>query len=145
MSDDDPLPLLDLGPALLAKKRRDCKHRQVLIDNDVDELECADCGAPINPFTYLRMLASDEEQWRKLYSETYDEYIKLRETTHQEYLKFRERLQAQLEHHQAEVNHLIDVKNRLWNESTPEGRPLGSVAARTRKRRVATGKPTQYG
>lgn len=38
----------------------DCKHRNVTIDEHLWKIECADCGAVLDPIAYLVALAKDE-------------------------------------------------------------------------------------
>lgn len=136
MSDTEAI--LDLGPALLAKKHRECNHPYALVADNEASLTCNECGAELDPWWFLRRQANDEESWRK----RYERYAKLEDTARANYEALCRRLQDKIDNLTAEVNSLIKERNRLWNMAIPgDGRPLGSVTRRPRKRRLAVGPP----
>ena len=40
-----------------------CRHLHTLIDDQLNEIECADCGAKLNPMWVLKRFASQLSQW----------------------------------------------------------------------------------
>lgn len=138
---DEPGQMLDLGPALIAKKRSECKHPYALVDDVAASLTCSECGAELDPWTFLRKLAHDEELWRK----RFERYRDLEAKAEAKYREHCASLDAKLKFQTDEINRLIETKNRLWNERDPAtGQPIGSLARRSR-RRLASGKPTSQG
>ena len=50
-----------------AKSRYDmtgCKHLNIIIDEQLSQIECADCGAKLNPIAYLTTLAREEKSYK---------------------------------------------------------------------------------
>ena len=123
---DDPA-LLDLGPRLLARKRSTCAHPSIEIDDELPSLTCAECGAEIDPYAHLRELADSEHAW-------YAHLDELRTKYRDEHT----RLSAKIRHLVDEVNALVAKKNQLWNERAPDGRLLGQVMRRPRRRAATT-------
>lgn len=142
---DEEAPILDLAPRILARKIRDCRHPRAVVDESAAVLECAECGVALDPWTFLRSWARMEARERERLAEVREhidaEIARMKEKARVE----ADRLNAHLARLTAEVNTLITEKNRLWNLVVPgDGRPLGAVTVRQRKRavRVSTGKPT---
>ena len=48
------------------RKPKDCKHRHVMVDEELWGVECRDCGEKLDPIAYLVRLANDEAdmEWR---------------------------------------------------------------------------------
>ena len=131
--------IIDLGPRLLARKQADCTHTRALVCDTTASLTCDECGAEIDPWWYLRKLANDESILRT----NVERYSQLEDQAKVKYEAAVKRMNEHLERLTNEVNHLINERNRLWNLAVPgDGRPLGSVSRRTRRRTVSTGKPT---
>ncbi len=40
-----------------------CQHRQILVDEMLSEVECADCGAKLNPVATLARLSREESRY----------------------------------------------------------------------------------
>jgi hypothetical protein len=123
MSDDtlERPAVLDLRPRLLAKKLRDCTHDNVEIDPDDPVLDCAACGATLDPYVYIRKLATAEEAARAERAMQWAQYT-----------EWTNRANGQLARLHREIAELTEKKNRLWNEPI-NGRPLGSVPRRRRR------------
>ena len=56
--------ILEFAPHLKRKREREsaCTHENCEIDMNAAELSCADCGAEIDPWWYLRRLVQDGEE-----------------------------------------------------------------------------------
>lgn len=123
MSDERP-NILDLVPRLRARKLRECPHARVEVDPYDPILECADCNAVIDPYVYLRELADEgatEDAHRREAFEKWKSWVAT--------------ANARLADLNAEIARLTKTKNRLWNEQV-NGRPLGTLARRTRRKRM---------
>lgn len=69
MADDEKIiQFRDAAPSVRLKRleatdqRRVCKHRSTLISMEEPILECADCGAIIDPHQWIRILTKEWEQ-----------------------------------------------------------------------------------
>lgn len=40
-----------------------CKHMHIIVDTDLAEVECQDCGAKLNPVATLARMATEETRW----------------------------------------------------------------------------------
>ena len=40
-----------------------CRHRQIVVDEDLLEVECGTCGKKLNPITILARFAQEESYW----------------------------------------------------------------------------------
>jgi hypothetical protein len=68
VSDDNitKLPIRAKGPrkALeIVHKYGGCQHLNALVDEKLAELECADCGAKLNPISFLMTMANQLTTW----------------------------------------------------------------------------------
>lgn len=122
--------VVNLLPRIAARRRAMCSHDSSVIDYDVAELECADCGAPLDPWWVLRKMARDDsdrvDRWigqvmaesERIVAEANERIANLNETIR--------RLNA-------EVQSLSDAADRLRNE-TIGGVRVGNVARRRRSK-----------
>jgi ribosomal protein S27E len=55
--------------------RKQCQHRRVLIDTALNNLECRDCGALLNPVEHLASLV---EEWKHV-ERLYENYKQMKE------------------------------------------------------------------
>lgn len=64
-----PLPTLPTAKVItLSEVRRQyaperCQHNQILVDEALSEVECADCGAKLAPVATLARFAREESRW----------------------------------------------------------------------------------
>ncbi len=121
---DERPPILDLRPRLVAKKIRECRHAHLEIDDD-PLLQCADCGAEIDPYDYIRDLARFEKEHRAE-----------QDAAHKRYLAWCAAANERVQRLQDEINALLAAKNRLWNEQV-NGQPLGTQVKRCDRRKPA--------
>ncbi len=68
MSDDKikqlPIRTKDHSKVLkLADSFTGCQHRRAVVDQKLAELECADCGAKLNPIQFLVTMANQLTSW----------------------------------------------------------------------------------
>jgi len=42
-----------------------CKHIHMTIDGELNEVECDDCGAKLNPVAMLLRIAHEESKWQR--------------------------------------------------------------------------------
>jgi hypothetical protein len=118
--------MLDLAPALRRKRAAQCKHPTVSVSDHEASATCDDCGAEIDPWLLLRQIANHWDKYQARVDTEID--TKLAEGN----AKLSE-LNRRIAHNTAELNELIERKNRLWN--TPiNGRPLGTYR-KTRARK----------
>lgn len=128
MSAEDPTfprGVLDLRPAIQRKRSSECAHDYVEIDDTLPSLSCADCGAELDPWWYLRKRAAAAADERNEWAEAarrFDGWIASTSAT--------------IARQHAEIARLTELKNRLWNESI-NGAPLGSQVKRPRRRRTS--------
>jgi hypothetical protein len=127
--------ILDLAPALRRKKAAQCKHRNALVSFEEASLVCDECGADLDPWSYLRMLANEREashrQWEREQAE--------RAEARKKFDAWVVEANAKIARWNDEIQALVDTKNKLWNERAPDGRtPIGMLVRRRRKRKVAT-------
>lgn len=47
----------------LAEAPRACPHNHVVVDDEINELECSDCHAKLNPIQFIARLAMDLRSW----------------------------------------------------------------------------------
>jgi hypothetical protein len=43
------------------KEKNNCKHKQIIVDEQLWCIECAECGEKIDPIAYLANLAKEEK------------------------------------------------------------------------------------
>ena len=124
--------LLDLQPMIRKRKQDACEHDHAEVSLSTAELDCVDCGAPIDPWWYLRKLATEDEQ-RREYNEEFQREVDKQTAQGRAAI---ERLNADIQKANAEIRRLIEMKNTLQNERMPDGRTLGTHAAGRRRRRT---------
>lgn len=56
-----------------------CRHRNLLVDADKAEVECADCGVKLNPIAMLARFASEQTRWQRAREGMLEERRKLEE------------------------------------------------------------------
>lgn len=54
--------LLDITSRIRMRQAAECKHDFVDVDPHAAELDCRDCGVPVDPWWYLRQLAHNEDR-----------------------------------------------------------------------------------
>ena len=126
--------VIDIAPRIRLRDQAQCKHRHVAVDDDAAELECTDCGKPLDPWWYIRSLAHNAKEWRAYNAELEAQRDALT-AKHEEWVRKANETIARLN---GEIRHLTDTKNHLQNThiATPAGYlRVGTVA---RKRRVVT-------
>lgn len=42
-----------------------CKHKHMTVDGELNEVECDDCGAKLNPAAMLLRIAHEESAWKR--------------------------------------------------------------------------------
>ena len=125
MSDD----VLDLGPRLRARRHQDCRHAEVTVDLTIALLTCDACEAELDPWWYLRRMATEDQDIRQ---ET-DRVIAQRILEANEKIG---RLNEVIKQKNDEVAALYATKNRLQNEMVGDVR-VGAAVKRSRKPRVS--------
>lgn len=126
-----PGKILDLRPLLRRKKEKSCPHLHATVSMKAAELSCDDCGVDLDPWLFIRELCQHEEymtSWRQEQERAVDAKI-------EEGYKIIARMNETITRLNTEISHLSDVKNKLYNERTPDGRLLGVVARRHRPRK----------
>ncbi len=121
--------VISLEPLIRRRKQRACKHVHVEVDDDAASLTCITCDAEIDPWWYIRRLASHEVRVR----EHYDEINRQGLAAIEKHNAWVVTANATIQRLNAEIQHLADVKNKLTNESV-NGERLGTVARRHRRR-----------
>ena len=46
------------------KKRVECDHHSIVVDENLWRIECADCGEMLDPIRFTHRLAVTQEKWR---------------------------------------------------------------------------------
>jgi hypothetical protein len=126
-----PGKILDLRPLLQRKKEVTCEHRYATVSMTAAELCCDECSADLDPWTFIRGLCEHEEHmisWRQEQERAVDAKI-------EEGNKVLARMNETITRLNAEISHLSDVRNKLWNERVPDGRQLAVAARRHRPRK----------
>lgn len=65
------LPAFDDGKVICIAAARarfavaKCSHRNMIVDEDLAEVECQDCGAKLNAVAMLARFASEESRWHR--------------------------------------------------------------------------------
>lgn len=121
--------LLDLQPRIRERKASACEHMHIEVSLVEAELECVDCGANLDPWWYLRKLATDDAAQRA-YDAEFRQIVQTHERTAKEALA---KINADIVTVAAELNRLREIKSELCNELMPDGRPLGAHAPRRRR------------
>lgn len=125
-----PGDILDLKPLIRARAAAACTHEYVAVDMTSAELECVDCGAPLDPWWYIRKLAESDAAFRAHMAEMQSRFDAILLDGNAKI----ELLNAQIQRKNAEVCRLTDAWNDLANRTTPDGKILGNVARKRRRR-----------
>lgn len=120
--------IIDLLPFIRRKQQDACAHRRVEVSMTTRHLDCLDCGAPLDPWWYIRnMVMTHEEIIASHAAVERDLAAKVEEGN-----KILARMNDTVARLNAEISHLTDVKNSLANERVGD-RLLWHVAAKTRR------------
>lgn len=55
----------DLGKVIEFRKKTFCRHNSLIVDEDLEKIECKNCGEKLNPFFAIRKLMQLSEVWKK--------------------------------------------------------------------------------
>jgi len=127
----DEAKIIDLIPRLRRRQQETCDHDNVTVSFKAAELSCDDCGKAVDPWWYIRKLCEYREElvaWRKRQEGAVDAKI-------DEGNRILARMNETITRLNGEISHLTDVKNRLFNERTPDGRLMGVASRRHRPRK----------
>jgi len=73
--------IISIKDKVSARFQGECQHVHVMVDDDLNTLECIDCGALLNPIAYIAKLAKQESrQWNAIQS-LKDRYNAVKEKT----------------------------------------------------------------
>lgn len=123
--------VLSIEPRIRRRQQQECKHHHVEVDDTAASLTCLDCKAELDPWWYLRNMAHHDDLWEARHNAQKKEMAD-QIAQHEAWLaKANETIQK----YNAEIQHLVDVKNRLSNEYV-DGIRVGSLARRLRRRQV---------
>jgi transcription initiation factor TFIIIB Brf1 subunit/transcription initiation factor TFIIB len=121
------LKVSDLLPRIAARRRSLCEHDSAVVDYTAAELECADCGAALDPWWYLRMMAREDADRR-------DRTTVWIKEAHDAYDKWWKDAKATADRLKEEIDAMHATANRLRNEVVG-GVHVGMASIRRRKRR----------
>lgn len=102
--------LLDLRPRLRARQQATCPHPRVVVDLTVAQLECEECHGSIDPWWWLRKMASEEMNLRA----STEAACALKVEECNQTIDRTNKIIARLN---AEIADLTAIKNRLANET----------------------------
>lgn len=125
-----PGKILDLRPLLQRKKETGCQHLCASVSMTTAELSCDDCGADLDPWLFLRDQCQRDEaliSWRQEQERAVDAKI-------EEGNKIIADMNERIQRYNAQISHLVDVKNKLANERVGDRR-LEEMARRHRPRK----------
>ncbi len=119
--------VLDLRPRIAQKRTATCEHLYVEVDENAADLSCADCGAALDPWWYIRTMA-----------QAHEEVVAFRDGQQKHFDDWRAQANATVQRLGQEIAELVALKNKLWNErgDATGGRPLGSLVRRHRPRKA---------
>lgn len=106
------VPILDLGPRLIARRQSACEHNSTAVDMTAAVLECVDCGAPLDPWWHLRRLATQSE-WYDRQVANYEAALTQRQA---DFEKWRTQANERIALLEAQISALYETKSRLANE-----------------------------
>ncbi len=121
--------VIAIEPFIRRKRLGACEHHHVEVDDVAASLTCCDCGVALDPWTYLRWLARQDEIWTRRHDEEKKEMADM-VAKHNAWIA---EANQRITDYNAAVQHLVDVKNRLSNEVIG-GERLGAMARRRRRR-----------
>lgn len=122
-----------IEPLIRRRKQRACPHDHVQVSFEEAELECIDCGAALDPWSYIRQMAKQDDAYRayqdKLRLETEELIERYNTTVHT--------AQEHIARLNADIHALVETKNRLVNERVGD-RLLGHITRRPKRRGKTT-------
>ena len=130
VTDDTQETVIDFCQALRRRQQGQCLHKNVEVSFESADLSCIDCGAPMDPWTYIRALCDETHTFcveRLAKKKEMDEWL---EKVRRIELEHTERI-ARLN---AEVNRLTEIWYELANRSV-DGRLLVHIARRPVRRK----------
>ncbi|MDI1231359.1 MAG: hypothetical protein PSU93_09440 [Methylobacter sp.] len=67
--------VISLTDARVKYRNNYCRHRPLIVSEELNTVECEDCGALLNPVAMLIRLAHEESMWKR----NFDQMKELRE------------------------------------------------------------------
>jgi hypothetical protein len=61
----EPTKVISLKEARNKYRPDKCRHRNMTVDAELNEVECDDCGAKLNPVAMLMRFANEESRWAR--------------------------------------------------------------------------------
>lgn len=55
--------VISLSRAKIARNGKECEHKNIIVDEELAEVECAKCGERLNPSLVLARFAREESRW----------------------------------------------------------------------------------
>lgn len=62
---DEPMLTEKSGPVTYLAREGECRHINIQVSEDLDEVDCRDCGRKLNPIWVLRRMAQQETKWSR--------------------------------------------------------------------------------
>lgn len=59
----EPTRVISLRDAMAKFRPEKCRHLRIVVDEMLNEVECEDCGAKLNPIAVLVKMAHEESLW----------------------------------------------------------------------------------
>ena len=59
----EPAKVISLNLARNKYRPDKCRHRHMTVDEDLNTVQCDDCGAQLNPVAVLMRFATEESRW----------------------------------------------------------------------------------
>lgn len=61
----EPTKVISLNVARNKYRQDKCQHKHMTVDEDLNEVQCDDCGAKLNPVAVLLRFANEESRWHR--------------------------------------------------------------------------------
>ena len=61
----EPTKVISLKEARNKYRPDKCQHKHMTVNEDLNEVECDDCGAKLNPVAMLLRFANEESRWQR--------------------------------------------------------------------------------
>lgn len=61
----DPAKVISIREARTKYQAGKCAHRRLIVDEQLNTVECEDCGAQLNPVAMLARFAQEESLWQR--------------------------------------------------------------------------------
>ena len=61
----EPTKVISLREARTRYRPGQCQHKHMTVDEQLNEVECDDCGAKLNPVAVLLRFANEESRWAR--------------------------------------------------------------------------------